>query len=196
MSVSGLQADVKAGHAPCWCAQQWPSLALSGPVEPLVRVGHHFESYQAQQAQAKAWRPFLQCSSIYIVQCRVVPQCHSIRDERLASLTKITKLNKLKVVNGCIPSWPCTLATPRPIYSQLSFFWLRQSQFQEWAFPWMSVKIGVSFFNPNKFFYKNLLPHKYIWRGLDFRVFGFSGIDNCVPYRLYRVMGDTPLFLP
>ena len=47
MSVTGLQADVKVGHAPLWCAQQWLVVAFSCPIEPLVRVGHHFESYQA-----------------------------------------------------------------------------------------------------------------------------------------------------
>ena len=49
----------------------------------------------------------LQCSSIYIVQCHsaTVP---GLGTEEMASLTKLTKLNKLKVVNRGTPSSACT----------------------------------------------------------------------------------------
>ncbi len=77
MSVSGLQADVKIGHAPCWCAQQWPVMLLSGLIEPLARVRSHFESCQAQQRTVQTIGVFLQRPAIYIMQC------HSATESKL-----------------------------------------------------------------------------------------------------------------
>ena len=60
MSVSGLKADVKVGHAPCWCAHQWHGLALSGLIEPLAMLRPCLEPCQAQQRTVQTVGAFLQ----------------------------------------------------------------------------------------------------------------------------------------